>query len=43
MGKEKIGGVASRTIVLDRMVKVYIAKHPETAVVNIACGMDSGT
>ena len=35
------GGVVARTIVLDRMVKDYIAKHPETTVVNIACGMDT--
>lgn len=35
------GGVVARTIVLDRMVKNYIAKHPETTVVNIACGMDT--
>ena len=41
MGKENIGGVVARTIVLDRMVKNYIAKHPETTVVNIACGMDT--
>lgn len=34
-------GVVARTIVLDRMVKDYVAKHPETTVVNIACGMDT--
>lgn len=34
-------GVVARTIVLDRMVKDYVAKHPETTVINIACGMDT--
>lgn len=34
-------GVIARTIVLDRMASDYINKNPNTAVVNIACGMDT--
>lgn len=34
-------GVVARTIVLDRMVKDYIAAHPDCTVINIACGMDT--
>ncbi|MBO6114762.1 MAG: class I SAM-dependent methyltransferase [Lachnospiraceae bacterium] len=34
-------GVIARTIMLDKMVKEYISKHPEATVVNIACGMDT--
>ena len=34
-------GVIARTIVLDEMVGKYLAKHPKTVVVNIACGMDT--
>lgn len=34
-------GVVARTIVLDQMVNDYIVKHPETTVVNVACGMDT--
>lgn len=33
-------GVIARTILLDRMVKNYIEKHPTATVINIACGMD---
>lgn len=34
-------GVIARTIVLDKMTKEFLKKHPETAVVNIACGLDT--
>lgn len=34
-------GVVARTIVLDRMVKAFIQAHPDVAVINIACGMDT--
>ncbi len=34
-------GVIARTILLDRMVKKHIEKHPNTTVINIACGMDT--
>ena len=34
-------GVIARTIVLDRMVKAYLEKHPGAVVVNIACGLDT--
>lgn len=34
-------GVVARTIVLDRMVREFIEAHPDTTVVNIACGMDT--
>ena len=34
-------GVIARTLLLDRMVKVYIEKNPNLTVVNIACGMDT--
>ena len=34
-------GVIARTIMLDKMVKEYISKHPEATVINIACGMDT--
>ena len=34
-------GVVARTIVLDRMVADFIKQHPDTTVVNIACGMDT--
>lgn len=34
-------GVVARTIVLDRMVKDFIHAHPDTTVINIACGMDT--
>ena len=34
-------GVIARTIVLDRMVEQYLEKHANTAVVNIACGLDT--
>lgn len=34
-------GVVARTIVLDRMVRDFIQAHPDTTVLNIACGMDT--
>ena len=34
-------GVIARTIVLDRLVNDYLTKHPDTIVVNIACGLDT--
>ena len=34
-------GVIARTIVLDRLVKEYLAAHPGAVVVNIACGLDT--
>lgn len=34
-------GVVARTIVLDRMVGEFVQAHPDAAVVNIACGMDT--
>lgn len=34
-------GVIARTIVLDRLVKAYLEKHPDAVVVNIACGLDT--
>ena len=34
-------GVIARTILLDRMVKKYIEKHPDATIINIACGMDT--
>ena len=34
-------GVIARTIVLDRLVEAWLAKHPGAVVVNIACGLDT--
>ena len=34
-------GVVARTIVLDRMVSDFVKEHPDAAVINIACGMDT--
>lgn len=34
-------GVIARTIVLDRLVKKYLAKFKNAVVVNIACGLDT--
>lgn len=34
-------GVIARTIVLDKMVKDYIAVHPDVCIINIACGLDT--
>lgn len=34
-------GVIARTIVLDQMVGMYLNDHPNSIVVNIACGMDT--
>ena len=34
-------GVIARTIVLDRLTKEWLAKHPSAVVVNIACGLDT--
>ena len=34
-------GVIARTIVLDRMTEQYLQKHPDTIVVNLACGLDT--
>lgn len=33
--------VVSRTVVLDKMVREFLEKHPDTTVINMACGMDS--
>ena len=34
-------GVIARTIVLDRLVRAYLAENPGAVVVNIACGLDT--
>ena len=34
-------GVIARTIVLDRLVKEWLAKNPGAVVLNIACGLDT--
>ena len=34
-------GVIARTIVLDRLVKDWLAKNPGAVVLNIACGLDT--
>lgn len=34
-------GVIARTIVLDKLVNVFLAAHPGAIVVNIACGLDT--
>ena len=34
-------GVIARTIVLDRLTKAWLAKHPGAVVANIACGLDT--
>ena len=34
-------GVIARTIVLDRLTKKWLPKHPGAVVVNIACGLDT--
>ena len=34
-------GVIARTIVLDRLVGEYLAAHPGTTVMNLACGLDT--
>ena len=34
-------GVIARTIVLDRLTKEWLTKHPGGVVVNIACGLDT--
>ena len=34
-------GVIARTIVLDRLTKEWLAKHPGAVVINIACGLDT--
>ena len=34
-------GVVARTIVLDKLVKKYLAKNKDAVVVNIACGLDT--
>lgn len=34
-------GVIARTIVLDKLVSGYLAQHPGTVVINIACGLDT--
>lgn len=39
--KTMASGVIARTIVLDRMVGEYLEHHPNSIVVNIACGMDT--
>ena len=39
--KAMSSGVIARTIVLDEMVGQYLDSHPDTIVVNIACGLDT--
>ena len=39
--KAMSSGVIARTIVLDEMVDQYLTAHPDTIVVNIACGLDT--
>ena len=39
--KTMASGVIARTIVLDQMVGQYLQSHPNTIVVNIACGLDT--
>ena len=34
-------GVVARTILLDRMTEDFLSVHPGTAVINIACGLDT--
>ena len=34
-------GVVARTILLDKMTKQFLQEHPDTTVVNIACGLDT--
>ena len=34
-------GVIARTIVLDQLVKTWLAAHPGAVVVNLACGLDT--
>ena len=34
-------GVVARTILLDRMTEQFLSEHPETTVINIACGLDT--
>ena len=34
-------GVIARTIILDRLVSDFFEKHPNSVVINIACGMDT--
>lgn len=34
-------GVIARTIILDKVVSEFLEKHPNTIVVNIACGLDT--
>ena len=34
-------GVIARTIVLDRLTTVWLTAHPDSVVVNIACGLDT--
>ena len=36
-----LSGVIARTIVLDKLVKTYLAGHGGAVVVNIACGLDT--
>ncbi len=39
--KAMSSGVIARTIVLDDMVGKYLDTHPDTIVINIACGLDT--
>ena len=34
-------GVIARTLVLDRLARSWLAQHPGTVVVNLACGLDT--
>ena len=34
-------GVVARTLVLDRLVRRFLDSHPNTVVINIACGLDT--
>ncbi|MCD8346582.1 MAG: class I SAM-dependent methyltransferase [Lachnospiraceae bacterium] len=39
--KTMSSGVIARTLVLDRMVKLYLQKSQDAVVINIACGLDT--
>lgn len=34
-------GVIARTVLLDKLVKDYLANHQDVTVINIACGLDT--
>ena len=39
--KTMSSGVIARTILLDKMCGKYLSEHPDTSVINIACGLDT--